>query len=66
MHKKITFFTTALLHEVRLWWHLHWAFSLNSRAGLNVLWVETLNIGLLQMLLPIEDMAFIWSVLRHF
>lgn len=66
LHKKTTFFITALLHEMRLWWHLHWVFSLNSRAGLNVLWAKTLNIALFQVLLPIEDMALIWSILNYF
>lgn len=66
LHKKTTFFITALLHEMRLWWCLHWVFSLNSRAGLNVLWAKTLNIGLFQVLLPIGDMALIWSVLNYF
>lgn len=42
------------------------AFSLNSRAGLNVLWAKTLNIGLFQMLLPAEGMAHIWSILNYF
>lgn len=66
LHKKTTFFITALLHEMRLWWHLHWAFSLNSRAGLNVLWAKTLNIGLFQVLLPLVYMALIWSILNYF
>lgn len=41
------------------------AFSLNSRAGLNVPQAKTLNIGLFQILLPVEDMALIWSILNY-
>lgn len=51
---------------MRLWWHLHWAFSLNSRAGLNVLWAKTLNIALFQVLHTVEDTTLIWSIFNSF